>query len=73
MTTQEINELGNYFQNNLICTFISTRNLLFCQSKEQLDEVNCLLEDLGIEHSIRYDFIYRHTLCGSFGAYISFE
>lgn len=73
MTNQEINEIGNWLQDNLICTFISTKNLLFCQTEDQLDEVNCLLIDLGIKHSIRYDFIYRHVLGGSFSAYISFE
>ena len=55
MTKQQINEIGNWLQDENIAYFIESTGLICVQSETQFDEVDCILSDMGIEYTWRQD------------------
>jgi len=52
MTKQQIKEIGQWLMEESIANYYEPNNQIYIESESQIDELDCILSDLGIEYTI---------------------
>tara|TARA_R100000231_G_scaffold135627_1_gene110215 strand:- start:813 stop:1028 length:216 start_codon:yes stop_codon:yes gene_type:complete len=52
MTKEQIKEIGQWLMEENIANYYEPNNQIYIESECQIDELDCILSDLGIEYTI---------------------
>jgi len=52
MTKQQIKEIGQWLMEENIANYYEPNNQIYIESESQIDELDCILSDWGIEYTI---------------------
>ncbi|QDP46458.1 MAG: hypothetical protein GOVbin3250_28 [Prokaryotic dsDNA virus sp.] len=71
MTQQEKIQLGTWLEDNFIAHFYPADQMLVVYSEEKFDELDCILDDMGIEYNRRQ--CHTSKICNEYCVYITLK